>query len=70
MLDSGASGNFINKDFVEKHKIPKTKNKNKKRIKVIDRRDIADRVIEFECSIKMYINEHVEELFVDVTSLG
>jgi hypothetical protein len=70
MLDSGTSGNFINKDFVEKNKIPKTKKKNKKRIKVIDSRDIADGVIEFECLIKMHINEHVEELYLDVTSLG
>jgi hypothetical protein len=70
MLDSGASGNFINKDFVEKYKIPKTRKKNKRRIKVIDGRDIADGVIEFECVVKMYINEHVEELFLDVTSLG
>jgi hypothetical protein len=70
MLDSGASGNFINKDLVEKYKIPKTKKKNKKRIKVIDGRDIADGIIEFECFIKMYINKHVEELFLDVMSLG
>jgi hypothetical protein len=70
MVDSGTSGNFINKDFVEKHKIPKTKKKNKKRIKVIDGRDIADGVIEYECLVKMCINEHVEEVFLDVTSLG
>jgi hypothetical protein len=70
MVDSGASGNFINKDFVEKYKITKTKKKNKERIKVIDGRHIANRVIEYECLIRMYINEHVEELYVDVMSLG
>jgi hypothetical protein len=70
MVNSGASANFINKSFMEKYKILKTKKKNKKRIKVIDGRDIADRVIECKCLVKMYINEHVEEIFLDVTSLG
>jgi hypothetical protein len=33
MLDSGASGNFINKDFIEKYKIPKKKRKTRKELK-------------------------------------
>uniref|UniRef100_A0A183CNF3 RNA-directed DNA polymerase n=1 Tax=Globodera pallida TaxID=36090 RepID=A0A183CNF3_GLOPA len=70
MIDSGASGNFINSGYVEKHKIPTKKKKSARRVQVIDGRPIANGLIERECTFQVIMNDHVEEITCDVAPLG
>lgn len=70
MIDSGASSCFIHKDLVDKYKIPNTKKKSPKRLKVIDGRDISSGLVEFECTFIISIGNHNEAITCNVANIG
>jgi hypothetical protein len=70
MIDSGASGNFINSEYIKKHKILTKKKKTARQVQVIDRRPIANRRINKECTFQIIMNDHIEEITCNVAPLG
>lgn len=71
MIDSGATGCFIDKHFAVKHRIP-LRNKNQPRIiEVIDGREIDSGMVTHETEdILMRCDKHAETVSLDVTTLG
>ena len=70
MIDSGASSCFINKNLVEKYRIPLIKKEKPKKLKVIDGREISSGLVEFECIFNIELGSHKEELKCNVADIG
>jgi hypothetical protein len=70
MIDPGASSCFIHKDFVKNYKISTIKKKKPRKLKVIDGREISSGLVEYECTFKLTIGSHSEEIVCNVADIG
>ena len=70
MIDSGASSNFIHQHIVDKYKLPVTKKKSPRRLKVIDGREISSGLVDTECSLIFQLGSHKEEIVFNVANIG
>jgi hypothetical protein len=70
MIDSGASSCFINKSLIDKFQLQIRKKKMLCKLKVIDRCEISSRLVEDECSFKMRIGNHTENIDCNVINIG
>jgi len=70
LLDSGATGIFIDKDFAEEQGLKLVKLDKPVEVKNIDGTDNNGERIEYEIKCNMYFKGHVERIRVDVCKLG
>ena len=70
MIDSGAQGNFINEAFIKENGIRTVRKEKTRRIRVVDGRELSGGRITHECTFRLYINEHEEEITCDVANIG
>lgn len=71
MIDSGATGCFIDKNFAIAHQLPLRRKDIPRILEVIDGREIDSGLVTHETEdICMQCNEHTEKISLDVTKLG
>jgi len=70
LLDSGATGIFVDKKFVEKNSFKLKKLERPVRIRNIDRIGNSGGLVTYEIEVNMYYQEHVERMRLDVCDLG
>ena len=70
LLDSGATGIFMDKDFVEEQGFKLVKLGKPIEVKNVDGTDNNGDRIEYEIEYNMYFKGHVEKIRVDVCKLG
>ena len=70
LLDSGATGIFIDKDFAEEQGLKLVKLDKPVEVKNIDGTDNNGGRIEYEIKCNMYFKGHVERIRVDICKLG
>ena len=71
LIDSGASGSFINTSFIEKHSIPLILKVTPRDLTVVDGREISSgKVTHNTPTLLLTIGEHTESVTFDVTQLG
>jgi hypothetical protein len=71
MIDSGATGNFVNSQFIKEKSLPVPPLKNPVFLKVVDGRPIESRFIKKKIIVFLIINnKHLEKVSFFVTDLG
>ena len=70
MIDSGASTSFIDQDFLKTTKLAVDTKKHPRVLETVDGREILGGVVDKEVRGKMIIENHEEEISLDVTTLG
>ncbi|KAB5587712.1 Transposon Tf2-1 polyprotein [Ceratobasidium theobromae] len=70
MIDSGASACFIHKKLVRDYRLPVTKKKIPRKLRVIDGREIASGKVEYECTFQLRLGNHKETIECNVVNLG
>jgi RNase H-like domain found in reverse transcriptase/Reverse transcriptase (RNA-dependent DNA polymerase)/Integrase zinc binding domain/Chromo (CHRromatin Organisation MOdifier) domain/Integrase core domain/Retroviral aspartyl protease len=70
MIDSGATSSFISERFARLNNIKLNIKRNPIALHVIDGRPIASGLITHECTVIMGTGKHLEEITLNVTSLG
>ena len=71
MIDSGATGSFIDDSFIQNHKIPIVKKLIPIELNVIDGRPISSgKITHNTIKLQMYYSNHCENIILDITSLG
>jgi len=70
LLDSGATGMFVDKKFVEKNGFKLEKLERPVRIQNMNRTENSGRLVTYEIKVNMYYQEHVERMKLDVCDLG
>jgi hypothetical protein len=71
MIDSGATGSFIDQELVKKHNIPLKEKLEPIILQVVDGRTISSGAVTHNTEeIQLQINNHEEPIQLDVTNLG
>ena len=70
LLDSGATGMFMDRKMVAKHRFRLQKLKRPVTIRNIDRTNNSIGAITYQVEINMYYKSHVERIRVDIYNLG
>jgi len=70
LLNSGATGLFVDKKFVEKWGFKKEKLTRPIQIKNVDRIDNSRRIVMYKIECNLYYKGHVEQVKIDVCDLG
>jgi len=70
LLDSGATGIFMDREFTEEQGFKLVKLDKPVEVKNVDRTDNNGRRIEYEIKCNMYFKGHIERIRVDVCKLG
>ena len=71
LIDSGASGSFINKSFIEQYSIPFTCKDIPRDLTVVDGRQVSSgKVTHNTSALSLTIGEHTEQITFDITQLG
>ena len=70
LLDSGATGSCINREFVERHQLPIQKLPIKMPVYNADGTLNADGSIEGYTQLQMFVEDHSEQIELAVTNLG
>jgi len=69
LLDSGATGMFADKKFVEKNRFKLEKLEKPVRIRNVDRTGNSRGLVTHKIEVNMYYQEHVERMKLDVYDL-
>jgi len=70
LLDSGATGMFADKKFVEKNSFKKEKLDRAVKVKNVDGTENSGELVTHEIEVNMYYQGHVERMRLDVCDLG
>jgi hypothetical protein len=70
MIDNGATSQFIDYDFVNKHNLPTRRKAVPETLQVFDGTHARTGLLTHECEIELVLDQHVEKLTLMVTKLG
>jgi hypothetical protein len=70
MVDCRATDNFIDKDYIEKIRIPLDRKKIPQRVLAVDGREIASGPVTHDTTINLTINNHRETIKLHCIMIG
>lgn len=70
MVDTGATANFINRRTVEELGLQVQLKQRPIQVNVVDGREISEGLITEEVLVTLTINDHTEDIMLNITELG